>query len=104
MAALKARDDVAVAALKSAVSAIDNAQAVDVPPEAASGGRIAKSRLGVGSAEAPRRRLTRGEVIAVLRREIEEKTAAAGQYERAARVTEAARLRREADVLRPFLG
>ena len=90
-AALKARDEVATAALRSALSAIANAEAV--PPPAS------KLRLGVGSGEAPRRELSEAEVKAILRAEIEEKQSAAGVYERLGEVEEARTLRAQVEFL-----
>ena len=101
--ALKARDRVAVAAIRSALGAIDNAQAVEAPPAPLAGGVIAGAVTGLGAGEAPRRELSRGEIAAIVRSEVADRRAAAEDYERAGRVDVAARLTAEADVLAAHL-
>jgi hypothetical protein len=100
--AMRSRDPVATAALRSALSALDNATAV--PPAAAPappGDRhVAGSAAGLGAAEAARRELTPAEAAAVLRAEIADRRAAAGQYPPG---PAADRLRAEADVLAAFV-
>lgn len=96
-AAMRARDKPAVAALRSALAALANAEAVPVEsmPRA---GAVESSRLGVGAADAPRHTLTADEEDAVLAAEIAEREAAITHLEAAApERTEA--LRREIDVL-----
>jgi len=93
---LKAREAGSVSALRSAMSAIGNAEAVD--PAAARPGEsgsphFAGTVAGLGAGEAQRRRLTEAGVVAIVRREAAEREAAAGQYERGGRAEEAARLR-----------
>ncbi|MEW1954733.1 hypothetical protein [Terrabacter sp. NPDC080008] len=62
-AAMRERDRAAVSVLRSAVAAIENAEAVPVAEvganvgEAATAGLVAQSSLGVGSTERDRRRL-----------------------------------------------
>ena len=90
-AALKARDEVATSALRSALSAIANAEAVPSGP--------ARLRLGIGAGDVPRRELSDAEIDAVLRAEIEEKQSAAAVYERIGELNEARRLRAEAEYL-----
>jgi len=102
-AALKARDQVAVAALRSAVSAIDNAQAVEAPPSPRSGGVIAGAVTGLGAGDAPRRELSEDDIAAIVGAELAERRRAAADYERAGQVDAAARLRAEADVLATHL-
>jgi hypothetical protein len=106
--ALKARDRVAASALRSALAAIANAEAVPAaasppgppgPPGAASNPYIAGAAAGVGGAEAERRGLTDAETGAIVRAEIAERHAAADQYDQAGHAERAARLRREAEVL-----
>jgi uncharacterized protein len=91
-AALKARDEVATAAVRSAVSAIANAEAVSPAP--------AKVRLGVGAGDVPRRDLSDDELLAIIRAEIDERLRAAAEYEGLGKPEQARRLRSEADVLR----
>jgi len=52
--AMKARDAVAVAALRATLGAIDNAEAVERPAGAERGQAIEQSAVGVGAAEAGR--------------------------------------------------
>jgi uncharacterized protein len=100
---MKARDTVAVAALRSALAAIDNAEAVDAPapiPAATSGSvHVAASITGVGAAEVQRRELSTAQVEALIRAEVANRLAAAGEYQRLGHPEHAQRLRREAAVL-----
>jgi uncharacterized protein YqeY len=102
--AMKARDAAAVAAVRSALAAIANAEAVDVPqPEPAAGGRIAGAALGLGAAEAERRELSEADIAGIVGTEITEREQAAGQYAAAGRDERAQRLRAEAAALRAVL-
>jgi len=101
--ALKARDRVAVAALRSALAAVDNAQAVDAPPAPRSGGVVAGAVTGLGAGEAPRRELSEGEIVAIVRAEVDDRREAAADYERAGKTDAAGRLTAEADVLAALL-
>ena len=94
--ALKARDTASISALRSALGAIGNAEAVAPEPAQAPGtdsAHVAGAVAGLGASEAPRRTLTEGEVDGIVRGEVTEREAAAEQYERGGRGTEAARLR-----------
>ena len=105
-AALKARDRAAVSALRSAIAAIENAESVDVTTpgvSAASSEHFAGASAGVGSSDVDRRVLTEADVIAVVRRQVDERLEAADEYVTFGRADEAARLRREAEVLREHL-
>jgi uncharacterized protein YqeY len=105
-AALKERDPVAVAALRSAISAIENAEAVDAgvsESRRASSEYIAGVAAGVGSADVERRALSDAELVAIVCEQVEERTEAADGYEKLGRHDQAARLRREADRLREYL-
>jgi uncharacterized protein len=105
-AAIKARDGVAVAALRSALAAIENAEAVTPPPGSpaeATHAQLAGTVVGVGAAEAERRALSEAEIEEIARAEVDERRAAADAYERAGRPEEARRLRAEADVLVGYL-
>jgi hypothetical protein len=95
-AAMRTRDPVAVAAIRSAMSAIDNAEAVDGP-------HAPGIRLGVGAGEVARRELPAQEVLDVVRAEISERTAAADEYERMGRSDQVSRLKAEAAVLESLL-
>jgi uncharacterized protein YqeY len=103
-AALKARDSVTVAALRSALAVLDNAGAVEVPASRAEGTEhIAGATAGVGSTDIARRALTEDDVRAILRSQIEEHSRAAGEYARIGRDDLAERLRSEAEVLAAYL-
>ena len=100
--ALKARQAGSVSALRSAMSAIGNAEAVD-PAASRPGGtgspHFAGTVAGLGAGEAQRCRLTEADAVAIVRREAAEREAAASEYERGGRAEEAARLREGARVL-----
>ena len=95
-AALKARDTGAVSALRSALSAIGNAEAVEADPGRPAGtgsAHFAGTVAGLGAGEAKRRHLTEADVTAIVRAEAAEREAAAAEYERGGYAEEAARLR-----------
>jgi uncharacterized protein YqeY len=101
--ALSARDAVATAALRSAISAIANAEAVDrshEPPPTKATGNV---RLGAGAAEVARREMSGEDILAVVGAEVTERAAAATEYERLGRTDQALRLKAEAAVLQSFL-
>jgi uncharacterized protein YqeY len=100
--ALRARDMTAASALRSALAAIGNAQAVPpgtAPPAGTGSPRVAGAAAGVAAAEAERRSLSDAEAEGIVRVEITQHQAAARDYERAGHAVRAGRLRREADVL-----
>jgi len=121
VAAMKARDQQAVAALRSTLARIDNAEAVDpeavdpeaVDPEAVDDGpalgtdqghpAVACSVLGVGAAEVDRRVLTPEEMAAMVRDEGTEREVAADVLERVGRPDQAERLRAQAKLLTTYL-
>jgi uncharacterized protein len=83
--ALKARDASTVSALRSALSAIGNAEAVDPGPARPTGtgsAHFAGTVLGLGAGEAERRHLTEADAAAIVRTEAAEREAAASEYER----------------------
>ena len=102
-AALNARDGVAAAALRSAMSALDNAEAVDRSQSLRTQGIVGEVRLGVGAGEVPRRELSTQDVLEVVRGEVEDGTRAAAEYERLGRADQAIRLQAEATALESFL-
>ncbi|MFL6056537.1 MAG: GatB/YqeY domain-containing protein [Actinoallomurus sp.] len=102
-AAMKTGDRTAVAALRSTLAAIDNAEAVDGPASAHGGLAIEQSPVGVGAADVERRVLTEEQVAGIVRAEVAEREAAARDYERAGRPERAERLRSEAAVLSAHL-
>ena len=103
-AALRARDGVAVSALRSALAAIENAGAVD-PAQApqADSGPIAGAVAGLGAGEVPRRSLGPDELRALVGAEVEHRRTAAREYAELGRPDHADRLRAEADVLAAHL-
>ena len=101
-AAMKARDTVAVAALRAGLGAIDNAEAV----EARQGTRVVASHpelagtlAGLGAGEVAPRVLTDADMEAIVRAEAGELRSAAEGYRRASQSDEADRLLAQADVL-----
>jgi len=101
--ALRAGDRDAVAALRSALAAIDNAESVDAPPPAPGSLAVERTPVGAGATEVARRELTEAQVERLVRTEVAEREAVAAEYERAGRGERAARLRREAAVLAAHL-
>jgi uncharacterized protein YqeY len=105
-AALKARDSVATAALRSALAAIDNAEAVPAghPLDCATGNEhVAGSAAGLGTTEAARRHLTKADLRSIIENEVRERSAAATEYEQLGRNDFAERHRAEAEVLSRYL-
>lgn len=97
-AAMRERDRVRVAALRSLMAALDNAGAV--PSDA----RAWPPAIGLGAAEAPRRELDHRTVHAIVAEEIRTREVAAGEYRDVSRPDAAARVEAEAEALRPYLG
>ncbi|MBR8743923.1 hypothetical protein [Nocardiopsis sp. MG754419] len=102
--AMKARRRDSVAALRTTIAALDNAEAVPVrgAPAETTGAHIAGAEHGVGSTEARRRALTLDEALSLLRAQIEERTSEADRYASLGAREDAERLRREADALRAY--
>jgi hypothetical protein len=101
---MKSRNAAAISALRSAIAAIDNAEAVDASAAPrAGGGPIAGAVSGLGAAEVPRRTLTEHEVDEIVRGEVAAREAAAAEYERLARPEQVQRLRAEAAALREVI-
>ena len=77
--AMRARDRVAVAALRSALGRVSNAEAVPVDsvPRA---GALHDAPVGAGAADAPRRELTEADVRTVVEAEVAEHERAAGHF------------------------
>jgi uncharacterized protein YqeY len=99
--AIKARDSVAVSALRSALAAIENAEAVDVArPQRG----WSPAPFGSGANEVERRRLTQVEMAGIVRAEAADRRVAAAEYERAGEREHAQRLRAEAEILASHLG
>ena len=110
--AMKARDKQAVGALRSALAAIDNAEAVDVPRPTHGQGSglaaveqtpIAGAVVGLGAGEVERRSLTAAEMEALVRREVDDRRTAARANLDAGQPSHAERLHAEADLLSGYL-
>ena len=104
-AAMKCRDADAVTALRTAIAAIDNAQAVAAPEAAppATSAHIAGARAGLGAAEAARPELTASELEAILRGQLAEYTREADGYAAHGQDAAAQRLRNQASLLSRYL-
>lgn len=104
VATIKMRKTDTTSALRSAIAAIDKAEAVAAPtsPEVATSKTIAGARAGVGSTEVERRDLSIAEVQALLSDQMAECEAAAELYASRGQQDAASRLRREADILRKY--
>ena len=101
-ASMKARDRVAVSALRSALARVANAEAVHVD-SAPRAGALHDAPIGAGAADAPRRELTEADVREVVEAEVVEHERAAAHFTDVGRPDDAARVGAEADVLRAFL-
>jgi uncharacterized protein YqeY len=97
--AMKARDHVAVSALRSTLAALDNAEAVDRPATTGRNPGIEQSPVGAGATEVERRVLTQAQVERLVHGEVAEREAAAGEYDRAGRTERAEQLRGQARVI-----
>lgn len=94
-AAMKARDRTAVAALRGALSAISNAEAIEV---------ASHSALPVaGSTEAPRRELSEDDIRGLVQRERDEWNASAEEMRRLGRTAESEDLAAQAMILSGYL-
>jgi uncharacterized protein len=98
-AALKVRDRVATAALRSALAAIENAEAVPAEP-GADGGGVATAP---GATDVERRRLTDADLRVIVETEVQERSVAARQYQELGRSDLAEQARAEAEVLGGYL-
>ena len=106
--AMSERDMASVRSIRSALGAIDNAEAVDesiATDRMDDAAHIAGAVAGAGSTEVRRRSLTDADVADVLRHEIAERNDAAADYDAAgaAGAERAALLRAEAATLETFL-
>lgn len=110
--AMRARDKVAVSALRATLAALDNAEAVPVDAVDAvdpasgvepRGSALEWSPVGAGAAEVARRELSERGVVDIVRAEVAERLDAAERLPLPAHAEQAARLRAEAAVLLRFL-
>lgn len=95
--AMRAKDADAVSAIRQAVSALDQAEAVAATTTNITSGPIAGAVAGLGAGDAPRRVLSEVEVLAVLERECAERAAAIEQLKSLGHDTSA--LERQAQAL-----
>jgi len=101
---MKVRDRVAMSALRSALGAIDNAEATgaDVPP-AVESGVIAGGVGGLGAGEVARRDLSPADLAAVLHDEVTDRRTAANEYRTIGQDDAAAALDAEAEIIETVL-
>ena len=105
LAARKGRDAARVSALRSALSAIDNAETPDdVAVYASASPTIAGAVSGLGAAEVARRELSDSQIRDLLRAEVDERLTAARQVTAGGHAERAATLLAEAAVLADMLG
>ena len=105
-AAMKDRESAAVGALRAALGAIDNAEAVplpDGPATAPTTGPIAGARDGAGAGDVAPRELSEADVTAIVRAEIDDLRSSADEYVALGRDQQAAQLRVQADLLEGHL-
>lgn len=94
--AMKARDQITVATIRTMLGAIDNAEAVELPQ-----GLVYAMD---GAAEVARRLLTEEDIRAILTREWEERRRAHAQYTALGLIEETERVRGEVEVFERYLG
>ena len=97
--ALRARDRTAMSALRSALAAIDNAEAVPITAQASAIELAGK----LGSAEVPRNVLSESDIRMIVQCEVADRRAAAQQYTAAGRLDLSEKMARESDILDRFL-
>ncbi len=101
---MKARDRVAVDALRTALAAIDNAGAVEASrAPIASAGPIAGAAAGVGATEATRLALSEDDVESLVEGIADDLHVHATEHERAGRPDDAAALGQQAHILEQYL-
>jgi uncharacterized protein len=104
LSARKDRDAARVSALRSALSAIDNAETPDnARVDAPSSGTIAGGVVGLGAAEATRRELSDAQIRELVHAEIDERLTAARDFTAGGHPERAATLRAEAAALGDLL-
>lgn len=105
LAARKKRDSTRATALRSVLSAIDNAEAPEsVAVQARSTGRIAGAATGLGATEVSRRELSDEQIRGLVRSEIDERLSVAENFIAGCHAERAESLRAEATVLTGLLG
>lgn len=101
--AIRGRDRTAVRALRSTISAVENAEAVEAPERVEGDAQFAGSSVGLGAGEAERLALTVGQVAAIVRAEIAERERAAQEFAGMGRDDRSRELRDEAGVIQRVL-
>lgn len=101
--AIKARDRVAVAALRSTLAAIENAEAVDRPASMDRDLSLGRIPIGAGAADVARRALTESQVEQIVRAELADRRAAAREYDQVGQGEHASRLRSEISVISRYV-
>ena len=105
VAARKDRDAARISALRSALSAIDNAETPDGARfDAPSSEEIAGGVVGLGAAEVARRQLSDTQIRELVRAEIDERLSAAGEFSASGHEERATMLQTEAAALTDLLG
>jgi hypothetical protein len=99
--AVRERDRIAIGALRDAIAALDNAEAVEPDQDAVvqPSEYVAGGVVGLGAAEAQRGVLDTESQRAIVRAEIEARLGAAATYEQHGQTERAGELRSGADVL-----
>ncbi|MFJ3894928.1 hypothetical protein [Streptomyces sp. NPDC090083] len=100
---MRSGDKAAVSALRTALAALDNAEAVSVAGVEPRGLALEQSPVGAGATEVARRELSEQDMAGIVRAEAAERLDAATQLTAPAQAQRVARLRAEADVLLRFL-
>ncbi|MEV6672224.1 hypothetical protein [Streptomyces sp. NPDC051162] len=100
---MRARDKVTVRVLRSALAALDNAEAVPVAESELRGVALEHSPVGAGAAEVARRELNEHNIVNIVRAEAKERLDAAAELTSLAHTDRATELRAEAAVLFRFL-
>lgn len=101
--AITQQEPARVRALRAALAAIENAEALPAESATTTTEHVAGAALGVGAAEARRRELTEEEVLEIVTQERDERLEAAAEYRRAGRDDAAAEMEVEAAALDAFL-
>ncbi|GAA1201083.1 GatB/YqeY domain-containing protein [Prauserella alba] len=102
--AMKSKDKAATSALRSALGALDNAEAVPAGAAPDTGSdNVAGAVPGVGTADVARKELTADDVTGIVRAAVDERRANAADYDRLGQHDAAETVRYEATVLARFV-
>lgn len=99
--AMRARERVAIGALRTTLAALDNAEAVPAAETEPATAALEQAPLGAGATDVRRRELGEPENAEIVRSEVDERLAAAAAL--TGRAEHAERLRAEAAVLERFI-